>query len=315
MRIAISTGGGDAPGLNAVIRAAVLSAINRGWDVLGIKRGYAGLLGEDEVVPLTRESVRGIAHLGGTILRTTNRGNPFHYPILQKDGTYEEIDRSGELIERARQLGIDAIISIGGDGSLAIAQKLVEKGMRIVCVPKTIDNDVSGTITTFGFDTAVNTAMEAIDKLHTTAESHDRVIVMEVMGRHAGFIALHAGVAGTADVILIPEIPYDIQRVAEKIRARDKAGRHFSIVVVAEGAIPLGGAESRLGASLPGQAKRVGGLAEKIASEIQEITGKENVLNRLNPPGACSVHSSRRPHDRWNVVPGHRVHRVLHRAP
>ena len=204
MRIAISTGGGDAPGLNAVIRAAVLSAVNRGWDVLGIKRGYAGLLGEDEVVPLTRESVRGIAHLGGTILRTTNRGNPFHYPILQQDGTYEEIDRSGELIERARQLGIDAMISIGGDGSLAIAQKLVDKGMRIVCVPKTIDNDVSGTITTFGFDTAVNTAMEAIDKLHTTAESHDRVIVMEVMGRHAGFIALHAGVAGTADVILIP---------------------------------------------------------------------------------------------------------------
>src|SRR5687767_1198323 len=134
MRIAISTGGGDAPGLNAVIRAAVLSAVNRGWDVLGIKRGYAGLLGEDEVVPLTRESVRGIAHLGGTILRTTNRGNPFHYPILQPDGTYQEIDRSGELIERARQLGIDAMISIGGDGSLAIAQKLVEKGMRIVCV-------------------------------------------------------------------------------------------------------------------------------------------------------------------------------------
>jgi phosphofructokinase-like protein len=289
MRIAISTGGGDAPGLNAVIRAAVLSAVNRGWDVLGIKRGYAGLLGEDEVVPLTRESVRGIAHLGGTILRTTNRGNPFHYPILREDGTYEEIDRSGELIERARQLGIDAVISIGGDGSLAIAQKLVEKGMRIVCVPKTIDNDVSGTITTFGFDTAVTTAMEAIDKLHTTAESHDRVIVMEVMGRHAGFIALHAGVAGTADVILIPEIPYDITRVAEKIRARDRAGRHFSIVVVAEGAVPLGGEESQLGTSLPGQDKRVGGLAEKIATKIQEITGKETrslILGHLQRGGS-----------------------------
>jgi ATP-dependent phosphofructokinase / diphosphate-dependent phosphofructokinase len=272
-----------------VIRAAVLSSVNRGWDVLGIKRGYAGLLGEDEVVPLTRESVRGIAHLGGTILRTTNRGNPFHYPILQQDGTYEEIDRSGELIERARQLGIDAMISIGCDGSLSIAQKLVEKGMRIVCVPKTIDNDVSGTITTFGFDTAVNTAMEAIDKLHTTAESHDRVIVMEVMGRHAGFIALHAGVAGTADVILIPEIPYDIGRVAEKIRARDKAGRHFSIVIVAEGAMPLGGAESQLGASLPGQAKRVGGLAEKIATEIQDVTGKETrslILGHLQRGGS-----------------------------
>jgi 6-phosphofructokinase 1 len=288
MRIAISTGGGDAPGLNAVIRAAVLAAVNRGWDVLGIKRGYAGLLGEDEVVPLTRESVRGIAHLGGTILRTTNRGNPFHYPVLRADGTYEEIDRSGELIERARQLGIDAIIAIGGDGSLAIAQKLVERGLRVVCVPKTIDNDVSGTITTFGFDTAVNTAMEAIDKLHTTAESHDRVIVMEVMGRHAGFIALHAGVAGSADAILIPEIPYDISRVAEKIRARDRAGRHFSIVVVAEGAVPLGGRESEIGKSLPGQAKRVGGLAEKIATQIQELTGKETrslILGHLQRGG------------------------------
>src|ERR687896_2454389 len=275
MRIAISTGGGDAPGLNAVIRAAVLSAVNRGWDVLGIKRGYAGLLGEDEVVPLTRESVRGIAHLGGTILRTTNRGNPFHYPILQKDGTYQEIDRSGELLERARQLGIDAMISIGGDGSLAIAQRLVERGMRIVCVPKTIDNDVSGTITTFGFDTAVTTAMEAIDKLHTTAESHDRVIVMEVMGRHAGFIALHAGLAATADVILIPEIPYNVSKVCEKILKRDRAGRYFSIVVVAEGAFPRGGDVSILGASLPGQAERVGGLAEKLAREIQAETQKE----------------------------------------
>jgi ATP-dependent phosphofructokinase / diphosphate-dependent phosphofructokinase len=275
MRIAISTGGGDAPGLNAVIRAAVLSAVNRRWEVLGIKRGYAGLMGDDEVIPLTRESVRGIAHLGGTILRTTNRGNPFHYPIRRPDGTIEEIDRSDELIQRARNLGIDAIISIGGDGSLQIAQRLYEKGVRIVCVPKTIDNDVSGTITTFGFDTAVNTAIEAIDKLHTTAESHDRVIVMEVMGRHAGFIALHSGLAGTADVILIPEIPYDIECVCEKIRARDRAGRHFSIVVAAEGAFPRGGQQSIIGESLPGQAKRVGGLADRIAREIQERTGKE----------------------------------------
>src|SRR5919106_5885676 len=288
MRIAISTGGGDAPGLNAVIRAAVLSAINHGWDVLGIKRGYAGLLGEDEVVPLTRESVRGIAHMGGTILRTTNRGNPFHYPILRDDGTYEEIDRSGELIERARQLGIDAMISIGGDGSLAIAQKLVEKGMRIVCVPKTIDNDVSGTITTFGFDTAVNTAMEAIDKLHTTAESHDRVIVMEVMGRHAGFIALHAGVAGTADVILIPEIPYDIDRVCEKIAARSRSGRHFSIVVIAEGAFPRGEAPAIRGKSMPGQAVRIGGVAERLAADIEERSKKETrslILGHLQRGG------------------------------
>ena len=163
MRIAISTGGGDAPGLNAVIRAAVLSAINRGWEVLGVKRGFAGLLGEDEVVPLTKDSVRGIAHLGGTILRTTNRGNPFCYPRALEDGSFVEVDRSDEVIENARRLGIDALISIGGDGSLGIAHKLCLKGMRIVGVPKTIDNDVSGTVTTFGFDTAVNTALEAID--------------------------------------------------------------------------------------------------------------------------------------------------------
>ena len=288
MRIAISTGGGDAPGLNAVIRAAVLSAINRGWEVLGIKRGFAGLLGEDEVVILTRDSVRGIAHLGGTILRTTNRGNPFHYPLKQEDGSYKEIDRSSELIENARQLGIDALISIGGDGSLAIARRLCEKGMRIVGVPKTIDNDVSGTITTFGFDTAVNTALEAIDRLHTTAESHDRVIVMEVMGRDTGFIALHAGLAGTADVILIPEIPYDIGKVCEKIMARDRAGRQFSIVVVAEGAFPQGGRVSVIGESLPGQAKRVGGVADSIAREIQQMTGKETrslVLGHLQRGG------------------------------
>jgi 6-phosphofructokinase 1 len=255
---------------------------------LGIKRGFAGLMGEDEVIPLTRDSVRGIAHLGGTILRTTNRGNPFHYPRVQPDGTVVSEDRSDELIENAAQLGIDAIISIGGDGSLSIAQQLCDKGMKIVGVPKTIDNDVSGTITTFGFDTAVNTAMEAIDKLHTTAESHDRVIVMEVMGREAGFIALHSGVAGTADVILIPEIPYDIERVCDKIDARDRAGRHFSIVVVAEGAFPKGGTTSTLGDSLPGEARRVGGLCEPIAREIQARTGKETrslVLGHLQRGG------------------------------
>ncbi len=275
MRIALSTGGGDAPGLNAVIRAATLSAIERGWDVLGIIRGYAGLLGDDEVIRLTRERVRGIAHLGGTILRSTNRGNPFHYPIKQADGSYIEIDRSNELIENANALGIDAMISIGGDGSLDIAQRLCDTGMKIVCVPKTIDNDVNCTVTTFGFDTAVQTALDAIDKLHTTAESHDRVMVLEVMGRHSGFIALHAGVAGTADVILIPEIPYDIDQVCQKVRSRDRMGRRFSVVVVAEGAYPRGGVESTLGESMPGQAKRVGGVAETIARQIQERTGKE----------------------------------------
>ena len=275
MRIAISTGGGDAPGLNAVIRAAVLTAVGKGWDVLGIKRGYAALLGEDEIVTLTRESVRGIAHQGGTILRTTNRGNPFSYPRLAADGTYVEEDRSDELIANAKALGIDAIITIGGDGSLSIAQRLCDKGMKIVGVPKTIDNDVACTITTFGFDTAVNTAIEAIDKLHTTAESHDRVMVLELMGRHTGFIALHAGVAGSADVILIPEIPYSIDRVCAKVMERDRDGRKFSIVVVAEGAMPRDGEQSTIGASLPGQERRLGGLAPHLAWQIGQATGKE----------------------------------------
>ena len=288
MRIALSTGGGDAPGLNAVIRAAVLSAVNRGWEVLGVKKGYAGLLGEEEVIPMTAAAVRGIAHLGGTILRTTNRGNPFSYPVVLPDGTCVEKDRSDELIQNARKLGIDAMISIGGDGSMSIAHQLCDRGMKIVCVPKTIDNDVSGTITTFGFDTAVNTALEAIDKLHTTAESHDRVIVLEVMGRYAGFIALHAGLAGTADVILIPEIPYDIEKVCEKIVARGKSGRHFSIVVIAEGACPRGERPAVRGKSMPGQAVRVGGVAERLADEIEEITKKETrslILGHLQRGG------------------------------
>jgi 6-phosphofructokinase 1 len=275
MRIAISTGGGDAPGLNAVIRAAVLSALDRGWHVLGVRKGYAGLLGDDDVVPLGRDQVRGIGHLGGTILRTTNRGDPFNYPVKQRDGSFKEMDRSDELIENARNLGINALIAIGGDGSLRIAHKLHQKGLRVVGVPKTIDNDVAGTITTFGFDTAVTTAMEAIDKLHTTAESHDRVIVMEVMGRHAGFIALHSGLSGAAHVILIPEIPYDIDKVAAAIMARETRGRHFDIVVVAEGAVPIGGEESTLGDSMPGQDKRVGGIGQRVALQIQERTGKE----------------------------------------
>ena len=274
MRIAISTGGGDAPGLNAVIRAAVMSALDRGWHVLGVKRGYMGLLGEDEVIPLTADTVRGIAHLGGTILRTTNHGNPFHYPVRQPDGTYLEVDRSDELIDNARNLGIEAFITIGGDGSLAIAQALFEKGVRIVGVPKTIDNDVNGTFTTFGFDTAVTTAMEAIDKLHTTAQSHDRVLVLEVMGRDCGFIALHSGVSGQAHVILIPEIAWDIDKVCAHIMRRDAMGKKFAVVVVAEG-VKFNGEQGIIGESLPGQARRIGGVGERLAAAIQACTGKE----------------------------------------
>lgn len=246
-------------------------------------------MGDDEVVPLSADTVKGICGLGGTILRTTNRGSPFAYPTQRPDGSWTEVDRSDELIENARNLGIEAIISIGGDGSLEIASKLAKKGMRIVSVPKTIDNDVAKTVTTFGFDTAVSTAMEAIDKLHTTAESHDRVMVLEVMGREAGFIALHAGVAGTADVILIPEIEWEIENVCQKIMDRDEAGRRFSIVVVAEGAKPKGGKESIIGASMPGQERRLGGIAERLGFDIQQRTGKETrslVLGHLQRGGS-----------------------------
>jgi ATP-dependent phosphofructokinase / diphosphate-dependent phosphofructokinase len=275
MKIGLLTGGGDAPGLNAVIRAAVLSATNRGWEVVGIRHGFAGLLGEPDIMPLNRASVSGIAHLGGTILRTTNRGNPLCFPVKGEDGTYTEQDCTPELIENAKRLGITALVAIGGDGTLGIALELVRRGLKIVGVPKTIDNDVSCTITTFGFDTAVNTAIEAIDKLHTTAESHDRVLVMEVMGRNAGFIALHAGLAATADVILIPEIAYDIDKVCEKILSRDKAGQNFSIVVAAEGAYSKAEATGHSAHTMEHRAIRAGSVAERLVEQIHERTGKE----------------------------------------
>ncbi|MCI0395576.1 MAG: ATP-dependent 6-phosphofructokinase, partial [Chloroflexi bacterium] len=245
-RIAITTGGGDAPGLNAVIRAVVLSALNRGWECLGIRDGYNGLLQPEEyaaggLVHLDRESVRGITHLGGTILGTTNRGNPLHYPVKDEAGNVQEVDRSDELVAAVKAQGIDAVVSVGGDGSMAIAHALVQKGLRIVGVPKTIDNDLNGTVITFGFDTAVSFATECLDRLHSTAQAHRRVMVVEVMGRYAGWIALNAGVSGTADAILIPEIPYDIHKVVKKIRERERLGLYFSIVVVAEGAHPAGG--------------------------------------------------------------------------
>ena len=183
MRIAISTGGGDAPGLNAVIRAVVLSSMQRGWTVYGIQRGFGGLLGDADVVPVTQDTVRGITHLGGTILGTTNRGNPFSWPAKQADGTVQEVDRSDEVVAAFRRLALDAMIVVGGDGSLRIAERFCEKGVPIVGVPKTIDNDVRGTVITFGFDTAVNTATDAIDKLHSTAESHQRVFVAEARCR------------------------------------------------------------------------------------------------------------------------------------
>lgn len=279
-RIAISTGGGDAPGLNAVIRAATLAARNRGWDVIGIRDGFNGIMNPDQypeggLVPLARRDVRGIAHLGGTILGTTNRGNPTAYPVEQADGGWVEVDRSDELIAGLRELGVDALITIGGDGSLTIGHHLNEHGLRVIGVPKTIDNDLERTVSTFGFHSAVDFATQCVDRLFSTATSHGRVIVVEVMGRYAGWIALHTGVASGAHAVLIPEIPFDLSYVAETILERDRRGAKFSIVVVAEGAQPVGGERTVLGRSV-GQAERLGGVGQKIAEDLTEHTGKES---------------------------------------
>ena len=278
-KIAVSTGGGDAPGLNAVIRAVVLAAVQKGWECFGIRDGYNGLLLPDEfpaggVVPLTRASVAGITHLGGTILGTTNRGNPAKFPVPQPDGSFVETDRTDELVERFNAAGLDALITVGGDGSLSIGYLLAQKGLRVVGVPKTIDNDLDRTFMTFGFDTAVSFATECLDRLHTTATSHRRIMVVEVMGRYAGWIALHTGLAGNADVILIPEIPYDIEKVAETVRARERNGRTYTVVVVAEGAKAIGGDVSVLGRAV-GQAEKLGGVGDKVARRLEQLTGKE----------------------------------------
>jgi len=293
MRIAISTGGGDAPGLNAVIRAVVLSAYHRGWRCYGVQRGYEGLLSFNGVVPLGPAEVRGLTHLGGTILGTSNRGNPFRYITRNDDGQDCEVDRSDDLVGAFQASGFEALVSIGGDGSLQISHDLWRKGLPVVCVPKTIDNDVSGTQRTFGFDTAVSTATEAIDKLHSTAESHDRVMVVELMGRYAGWIALYSGLSGSADVILLPEIPFDMEKVCEKIRSREAAGRHFSIVVVAEGARPKDGTVELVERRGVGTVDRLGGIASKVASTIKHHTGKETrtlVLGHLQRGGSPTTY-------------------------
>ena len=287
LRLAVNTGGGDAPGLNAVVRAITLAALNRGYEVFGIRKGYLGLLDTSQLVPLTFDSVRGITHLGGSILGTNNRGNPLGIRVVE-NGQERYVDVSDQAVENFRRLGFDGIIAIGGDGSLRIAVGLMQKGIPIIGVPKTIDNDLAATATTFGFDTAVATATDAIDKLHSTAESHERVMVVEVMGRYCGWIALSAGMAGSADAILIPEIPFRIEKVCEKIMAREAAGRHFSIVVCAEGAMPVGGEMTVVEKGQPGKEARLGGIAEKLAREIELRTGKESrslVLGHLQRGG------------------------------
>jgi 6-phosphofructokinase 1 len=280
-RIALSTGGGDAPGLNAVIRAATLAARNRGWDVVGIRDGFTGIMAPEEypngdgIIQLTREGVRGIVHTGGTILGTTNRGNPTRFPVQQDDGSWTEVDRSDELIAKFKEHEIDALVTIGGDGSLTIGHHLYEHGLRVIGVPKTIDNDLERTQSTFGFHTAVDFAALCIDRLFSTATSHGRVIVVEVMGRYAGWIALHSGVASGAHAVLIPEIEFDLEPVAATINQREVRGAKFSIVVVAEGASPKGGEVSTIGKAV-GQAVKLGGVGSKVAAELQDLTGEES---------------------------------------
>ncbi|TFW14853.1 ATP-dependent 6-phosphofructokinase, partial [Massilia arenosa] len=255
-RIGLLTGGGDAPGLNAVIRAVVLAAAREGWEVTGIRDGFDGLLAPDRlgggVCALTPDDVHGIAHLGGTILGSSVHADPFHYPQPQPDGSIAACDRSSDVLAQCARLGLDALVAVGGDGTMAIADGLARQGLRVVGVPKTIDNDLDHTVATFGFDTAVAFATECIDRLHSTAQSHRRIMVVETMGRYAGWIALHAGLAGGAHAILIPEIPFDLDPVARVIAQRDRAGRQHSIVVVAEGACPIDGTRALQAAGAAG---------------------------------------------------------------
>jgi 6-phosphofructokinase 1 len=285
MRIALLTGGGDCPGLNAVIRSAARTAFGLGWEVYGIEDGFEGLLTK-RVHQLHARTVRGIIHLGGTILGTSNRVSPFR----TAGASAEDSDRSDEVVRNFKEMGFDALIAIGGDGTLSIALRLSKKGIPVVGVPKTIDNDIADTSVTFGFDTAVATATDAIDKLHPTAEAHKRVMVVELMGRNAGFIALNSGVAGGADVILIPEIPFEIEKVCDKIRDREKRhrGGYFSIVVVAEGARAKGG-KLHTKSIDKNEPHRLGGIGQWVADEIAQRTGKETrnlVLGHLQRGGA-----------------------------
>lgn len=288
--IAILTGGGDCPGLNAVIRGVVRNAVGcHGWRVLGIEDGFEGLLGDLRWRELTLDSVRGILPRGGTILGTSNRGNPFSYPV-NVNGVIELQDVSDKVIESFRELGAEVLIVIGGDGTLKIAQGLFEKGLPVIGIPKTIDNDLRATEVTFGYRTAVAIVTEALDRLHSTAESHHRVMVVEVMGRDAGWIALESGIAGSADAILIPEIPYHVDRLCKAIEQRKQRGSRFSIVVVAEGATAFAGqkvvqqtAEDNLGV------ERLGGIGHEVATQIGsrlEMETRVVILGHLQRGGS-----------------------------
>jgi 6-phosphofructokinase 1 len=285
-RIGILTGGGDAPGLNAVIRAVVKSAHNAGIECIGLEDSFDGLIYPERSRRLTPSDVTGILRVGGTILGTTNRGNPFAYPLQTNAGP---VDYSDRCVENFSRMTLDALVVIGGDGTLTIAHEFHQRGVPIVGVPKTIDNDIVETTMTFGFDSAVAFATDAIDRLHTTAQSHHRVMVAEVMGRYAGWIALYAGIAGGADIVLIPEIPFDLDKVTARILQREMWGARFSIVVVAEGAHPVGGTRSIVSAGTPDRVERLGGIGEEVAIMLERLTKKEAryvVLGHLQRGGS-----------------------------
>ena len=281
MKIGVLTGGGDCPGLNAVLRAVVKTAINDyDMSVTGFRDGFEGVI-LNNYINLDRDSVSGILSLGGTILGTSNQADPFNFPIKQQQG-YTYLDRSAELMTNYEQLGLDALIVIGGDGTMSAASELGKLGLNIVGVPKTIDNDLFGTDQTFGFDSAVVTATDAIDKIHTTAQSHHRVMIIEVMGRYAGWLSLASGVAGGADIILIPEIPYNLDVVCEKVRERNRQGKNFSIVVIGEGATAEGGemVVNRVIETSP-DAVRLGGISNQLAAQVEGLTELETRVTIL----------------------------------
>ena len=287
-RVGVLTAGGDCPGLNAVIRAVTKSLINsHNIEVIGVKDGFQGLI-EKRAMMLSSNDVSGILTQGGTILGTTNKANPFKYAI-ERNGQRVIADLSDEVLRNADKMGIEVLVCIGGDGTQRIAFELEKKGMRVLGVPKTIDNDLRETDLTFGHDTAVSIATDAVDRIHTTAMSHHRVMVIETMGRNAGWIALNAGIAGGGDIILIPEIPYRIEAVKKKIEDRVRNGRLFSIIVVAEGAKPFGGqmvVKERV--NDPSEPIRLGGIGEKVADDVEKATGIESrvtVLGHLQRGG------------------------------
>ncbi|HUW07237.1 MAG TPA: ATP-dependent 6-phosphofructokinase [Williamwhitmania sp.] len=291
-RVLVATGGGDCPGLNAVIRAVVKRAAQeKDWEVIGSIQSFDGILREPtEIRVLDEKSVAGIHVQGGTLIGTTNKGGPFAWPVKNNDGTWSAVDRSDEMIRKLQYLGVDAVISIGGDGSQKISQQLYEKGLNVIGVPKTIDNDLSATDFTFGFQTAVQIATDAVDKLVTTAASHNRVLILEVMGRYAGWIALHAAIAGGADVCLIPEIPYDLEVVLDRLNSRFSRGKGFAIVVIAEGAKPMGGDITSEKSDEVGYANlRMGGVASKLMKDLKmagfEADMRETVLGHLQRGG------------------------------